>query len=373
MVSTASTFVLLAALALHPSPASSEDTWPSPSRVVAVGDVHGDLDAFVTVLKAAGLVDDKLKWTGGRAHLVQTGDRVDRGPDSRKVMDLLMRLEKDARKASGMVHALTGNHEVMNVLGDLRYVIPEEFSAFKSPDSLRLRDALWEQQVQRRKDRKEAALTADDRRQFDTDHPLGWVEHRLAWGARGTYGSWIAKANAIARVGEAIFLHGGIGPKYADFSRSDLNERIRRELEEPDPLTALVSQDPEGPLWYRGLAREDPALLPHLEMVLQRHGVRRMVIGHTPTEGLVLPLYGGRVVMIDVGLAKAYGGPPAALVLEDGRAMALHRGKTIPLPEGDGTPLVDYVKSVAALEPDAKRLRPVLERVEAGLSAAPPR
>jgi hypothetical protein len=340
------------------------------AKVVAVGDVHGDYDQLVTVLKDAGLVDAKLKWTGGKAHLVQTGDRLDRGPDSRKVMDLLQKLEKEAKKAGGMVHPLLGNHEAMNMLGDLRYVTPEEYAAFKGTDSERYREALWEQRSQARKQRGEPELTEADHKKFLEETPLGWVEHRLAFAPKGTYGKWLAAQNAVIRIGDTLFLHGGISPKYGDFSLTDLNEKIRAELKEPDPMTALVSQDPEGPLWYRGLASGDAILLPHLEAVLAKHGCRRMVIGHTPTDGLlVMPRYGGRVLMIDVGLAKAYGGPPAALLLEGGQAFALHRGKRLALPEGEGEPVLRYVREVAALEPDAARLKPLLGRLEAVLTA----
>jgi len=363
---------LLAMAAMGAVPrAHGEEAWDGVARVLAVGDVHGDYDRFLAVLRAGGVVDERGRWTGGRTHLVQTGDRLDRGPDSRKVMDLLVRLEKEARKAGGMVHPLTGNHEAMNMLGDLRYVIPEEFAAFRTPDSARLRDALWERV------RSQTALTGpapgeEERRRFEADHPLGWVEHRQAFAPDGKYGSWIRRQNAVIRIGDTLFLHGGLSPKYAFFSLRDLDERVRRELEEANPATALVSSDPEGPLWFRGLAREDPALLSHLEAVLKKHGARRMVIGHTPTAGLVLPLYGGRVVMIDVGLSRAYGGPPAGLLLEDGRAFAVHRGRRIPLPEGEGEALVRYVRAVIALESDPGPLRELLGRLEGALTAAPP-
>jgi hypothetical protein len=364
----------MAALLGPPSPrsAAAEDSFSAPGRVVAVGDVHGDFDAFVTVLRDAALVDDKLKWTGGRAHLVQTGDRLDRGADSRKVMDLLIRLEKEAGKAGGRVHALTGNHETMNMLGDLRYVVPGEFAAFKGPDSERLREQLFERMAKDRRDRGVLALTEAERLTLEEQHPLGWVEHRLAFAPKGAYGGWIARANAVIKVGDALYLHGGISPKYADFSLADLNERIRREMAEPDRTTALVSQDPEGPLWYRGLAQGGLELLPHVEAVLARHGVKRIVIGHTPTEGLVLPRYGGRVIQIDVGLSRAYGGPPAALVVEDGRLFALHRGRKLPLPEADGPPLAAYVREVAALEPESAKLKALLARLEAAAAPAPP-
>lgn len=350
----------------------AEDGWDGVARVVAVGDVHGDYGQLVAVLSDAGLVDARLRWVGGKTHLVQTGDRVDRGAESRKVMDLLMRLEKEARKAGGRVHALLGNHEAMNMLGDLRDVSPGEFTAFKSPDAQRRRSDLWERIREERRRDGEPAPSEEDRRRFEAEVPLGWVEHRQAFAPNGTYGAWLSRQNAVIRIGDALFLHGGLSPKYADFSLADLNDRVRRELQEPDRKTALVSQDPEGPLWYRSLAQGDGALSSHLDGVLRRHGARRMVVGHTPTEGLVMPHFGGRVLVIDVGLARVYGGPPAALVFEGGRAFALHRGARVGLPEGEGEPVLRYVREVAALEPDPSRLKGLIEGLETALSAASP-
>jgi hypothetical protein len=86
--------------------AFGSDTWTGVKRVVAIGDIHGDYDQFLELLVQTGLTNKKGGWTGGKAHLVQTGDIPDRGPDTRKIMDLVMRLEKQARKAGGQVHAL---------------------------------------------------------------------------------------------------------------------------------------------------------------------------------------------------------------------------------------------------------------------------
>lgn len=365
---------LLLALGLAPA-ARAEDVFEAPARVVAIGDVHGDYEQVVRVLTSAGLVDGKLKWAGGRTHLVQTGDRVDRGPDSRKVNDLFMRLEKEAKKAGGMVHPLTGNHEAMNMLGDLRYVSPKDFAAFETPDSMLRREELWKSWRRELVRRGEAEPTEAQRGPFDKEHPLGFVEHAQAFSPKGQYGSWIVQQNAVIRVGDTLFLHGGISPKYADFSLRDLNERIRQELQEPDPKTALLAQDPEGPLWFRGLAQGDPLpLSAHVDAVLKKHGCKRIVVGHTVTEGLlVMPRFGGRVVAIDVGLSAVYGGPPAALILEEGRAFALHRGRRLPLPEGEGgDSLLAYVREVAALEPDPSRLKGLLGRLEEGVRAGTP-
>jgi TPR repeat protein len=120
------------------------DTWTGVSRVIAIGDVHGDYEQFVAVLESAGLIDGQGNWTGGATHLVQTGDVLDRGPDSRAVMDLLMRLEKQAAAAGGAVHCLIGNHEAMNIYGDLRYVSPGEFASYSPSNGVALRPASYD-------------------------------------------------------------------------------------------------------------------------------------------------------------------------------------------------------------------------------------
>ncbi len=116
----------LAGLFLAAAPAFAQAQWDNVSRVVAIGDLEGDYEKFTDMLRTAQLIDARNNWSGGAAHLVQLGDIPDRGPNSRMIMDLLMRLEPQARRAGGYVHALIGNHEAMNVTGDLRYVDPGE-------------------------------------------------------------------------------------------------------------------------------------------------------------------------------------------------------------------------------------------------------
>lgn len=118
----------------------------APARVVAVGDVHGDYDAFVAILQEAGLIDTQLRWAGKNATLVQTGDFLDRGAKCREVMDLLMALEKQAPKQGGRVITLLGNHEVMNIMGDLRYAAPM-YASFADKDSEKRRKAAYDAYV----------------------------------------------------------------------------------------------------------------------------------------------------------------------------------------------------------------------------------
>ncbi|HZD32711.1 MAG TPA: metallophosphoesterase, partial [Candidatus Angelobacter sp.] len=137
-------FLLLLAIAVfHLNSAASTNN--SPARLVAVGDVHGDFDDFCLILRRAGLVNNENRWSGGNATLVQTGDLLDRGAKGREAMDLLMGLEEQAAKAGGQVILLLGNHEVMNILGDLRYVPPQSYAGFANNESENRRKAAYQE------------------------------------------------------------------------------------------------------------------------------------------------------------------------------------------------------------------------------------
>ena len=123
---------LAAVAAAGQAPAAPNCAVTTTERVVAIGDVHGGYEQFQAILRAAGLIDARRRWTGGRTVFVQTGDLLDRGAASRDVLDLVRRLERDAARAGGRVHALLGNHEVMRLLGDYRYVSEGEYAALRS-------------------------------------------------------------------------------------------------------------------------------------------------------------------------------------------------------------------------------------------------
>ena len=361
---------LLCSVGSSPATGAQADVWTDVARVVAVGDLHGDHAQFVAVLRDAGVIDEDGRWSGGETHLVQVGDVLDRGADSRQIMDLLMRLEQEAERAGGRVHALIGNHETMNIYGDLHDTSAGEFAAFRDEDSVRTRDAFYERYVDRVMQGPEPLPEIDEafRQRFDEQFPLGYVEHRRAFAESGTYGSWIRDHNAIVQINDSLFLHGGISPKYASFSVRDINEAIRDDLGDSSTLAdfevlqASFTGDPEGPLWYRGLvnAPDVGSIGTHVDATLEHHGARRIVVGHTPNLGTVFPRLGGKVLSIDVGLSSIYGGPPACLVIEDGVPYSLHRGVKLALPEPGG--LVDYLRRAAALEPDGSAFK---ERVDA--------
>lgn len=312
-------------------------------RIVAVGDVHGAYDQFVAILRAGGLVDARQRWSGGKAVLVQTGDLLDRGQDSRKVIELLRRLERDARGDGGQVIMLIGNHEFMRMAGDWRYVSPGEYGAFRDGGSAELREA-----AEARAEAANAERARGERRPFDAaafkaqffrEIPLGWIEMQQAFAAGATYGDWLRARPAVARINGVLFLHGGISDAVASLGCEGINERVAREMKtlpgDPERIAAMFSSGESGPLWYRGLAQEpETGFAPMLDSILGRMRARAIVIGHTPTPGRIVSRFGGRVVQIDAGMLDGTffpGGVPAALEIDRGAMTAVYLDRREPL------------------------------------------
>ncbi|HJT90131.1 MAG TPA: metallophosphoesterase [Bryobacteraceae bacterium] len=327
-----------------------QSVWTGVDRVVAVGDVHGDYEQFVKVLRSAGLVDQYANWTGGRTHLVQTGDVVDRGTNSRAVLDLLMKLEKQAAAAGGAVHCLIGNHEALDVSGDLRYVSAADFAAFGSEESGANREAV--------------TARATPTENGGSGQP-GAVEYRAAFGPTGQYGRWIRSHNAVIKIDRTLFVHAGIGPSYAGWTIDRINEAVRRDLEGTGPAKG-IAMDPNGPLWYTGLAEGNEAQLqPVVDQVLKNFGADQIVIGHIYTNGAITPRFGGKVLLIDVGVPRIYDnmGQVGCLEIDQGHPYALHRGQKLELPKDENGPdMLRYLEQAAALDP---RPSPLLPRIDA--------
>ena len=201
--------------------------------------------------------------------LVQTGDVLDRGPDSKKAIDLLRKLEGEAQRAGGRVVALLGNHELMRLVSDWRYVSQGETDAFKNADSVDLRDrAFVVFSTEAEKAAKAVGKPFDAaayREQFMKEIPLGSLEMRFAFDAKGEYGAWVRQRAAVARINGILFLHGGVSDTAASLGCEGINAAVRKDLLSlPIPLEqvpTLFSASETGPLWYRGLANEPEASL----------------------------------------------------------------------------------------------------------------
>ena len=305
--------------------AGTKCVWNGVDKIVAVGDIHGDYKNFVLILKGTGIVDENLNWAGGKIHFVQTGDIMDRGPDAKKVFDLLMRLEKEAEKAGGMVHALIGNHEFMNIVGISfdypSYVTPEQFVSFL-PDKYRKKKEL---------EFKEKAIEENHSLNGNNGLNKYWTQLiRNDFVARqqykdafnNKYGKWIRKHNAVIKINETIFVHGGISETYSTWKLNDINMHVRMELIGLKPYKLVYEE--RGPLWFRDLAKKDEDIFKQdVDSIFTNLKCKFMVIAHTPLVGSIvvskenMNRFQGRVWIIDTGISECYGGHLSALIIEN--------------------------------------------------------
>lgn len=320
--------LLIAALfaSLMPAPATSA---APPQRIIAVGDLHGDFSAWQDIARAAGIMDARGHWAAGKTILVQMGDVTDREPDSLKIIRSLQQLQKEASRKGGEVHVILGNHEAMNLLGDNRYTTAGEYAAFVDGQSAERRDRVYEAnraRVEAFDKSQNPAITPEQARdKWMAEHPLGWVEHQLAWQPSGELGQWATRNPAILKIGSTLFAHGGISAEYAKQPIDTINQRVARAMASGDDSPASVLTDPLGPLWYRGLVTTDAdaqaeraaakpplaALTPdqELDAVLAAYGAQRLVIAHTPSLQGIQITGNGRLARIDTGISRFYGGP----------------------------------------------------------------
>ena len=356
---------LLVAACFTTMAAASEDEWQGIARVVAVGDIHGDYENYIDVLTNAGLINKSGNWAAGETHFVQTGDLPDRGPDTDRIIEHMKKLEGQARRAGGRVHALIGNHEMMNLTGDLRYVHPGEYDALTSRRSKSLREAYYKRVVEYLLSQEKPPVIDEAFRQhWELEHPLGFVEHRTHWATQGEFGKWVLEHNAIIKINNVLFLHAGISPAYLGMSIRQINEQIRDELRNPNAQERKISEASDGPLWYRGLAlNDDIGESAHVDAILAHYGAEHIVVGHSPGYGTVLPRFNAKVLVIDTGIAEYYGSHLASLLIEDDKLINVQRGTSVTIPTSPEA-LLPYLKEIAKLEPNVNNLSVMIERLE---------
>ena len=337
-------FCLLAIwLAGAAAPAAEPGRIEDVERVVAVGDIHGAYDDLTRLLENVGLIDADGRWVGGATHLVSIGDLLDRGDYGRQVMDLLMRLQQEAEAAGGAVHILLGNHEVMNLVGDLRYVSEGDYAQF-----------------------------GDEARD---GFPPGFFERRAALAPDGHYGRWLFSLPFALVINDTLFVHGGLSARVEGMSLGEINRSAQRDLRtvtegwhflrEAGVVTDetsfrefrrqardIAAEDGEGPVartaravagaldglpfhpdgvtWYRGNALCHAwAEAPVLRGILAGLGAQRVVIGHTVHEWRRLTSrLDGMVYRVDAGMNHAvYDGRAGALEIAGGTLRVKYPGE----------------------------------------------
>lgn len=268
----------------------------APSRVVAIGDLHGDFTATLKAFQLAGAVDESGKWVGKELVVVQTGDQLDRGDDEAKILSFLKRLKGEANEAGGAVLVLNGNHETMNVMGDFRYVTPAgltDFAEWTNPAS-----------------------------PFGAQAPDPYKTRASAFLPGGAAALELSQQPLVLMVGKTVFAHGGVLPAHVDFGIDKLNAESQAWMQGKRPRPPELVIDPEGPVWTRlyGSPQPGAAACQVLEKTLSLLGAERMVVGHTVQQGGMSGACQDRVYRIDVGLAHYYGDRPVQVLQIEGSA-----------------------------------------------------
>jgi hypothetical protein len=308
-------------------------------RIVAVGDLHGDFSAWRDILRSASLVDNNGRWTGGDTVLIQTGDAVDRGPNSLEIIEDLMRLQKESARAHGQVIAMVGNHEAMNLTGDLRYVSLADYAGYADRQSALRRENVYRSNktdIEMAYRQKDPQMSSDAiKKDWLEAFPPGRIEHQIAWSDRGKIGRWVVKNPVVVLLDGTLFVHGGISPAYVDLTVAEINVRAAAALTARNPDPTAIINDEQGPLWYRGLAQPlpsksgetlaaatpaqiQPAGEDQLDTLLSAYGARRIVVGHTPILSGIALFRDGKLICIDTGISAVYGGTLSYLDIVDG-------------------------------------------------------
>lgn len=271
-------------------------------RIVAIGDVHGDLAATKRALTLAGLIDAQGNWSGGATILVQTGDILDRGDDEPEILALFWRLQAQAPQSGGRVELLLGNHEIMNAQGDLRYVTPDGFLDYAKTRV----PPQWP--------------TVDE---AAAGLPAGYVGRKAAFVPGSEIALRFAKQNIATVVGDTVFVHGGISLEHAKLGIAAINAQTQAWLTGAKELPEAL-KGAKGPIWNRDYSQNPDAQdCEALSQVLSTLGVSRMVVGHTVQPNGIRSACDGKVWCIDVGMASHYGGQAQALEIVGSRVRVL--------------------------------------------------
>lgn len=297
----------------------------APGRVVALGDVHGDIGQARRALSIAGVLGEggdavNPEWVGGDTVVVQVGDVLDRGDDEIAILILLQKLHKQAEKEGGAVYILNGNHEVLNVSGDFRYVTQGAFQ-----ESMRFGEHLVNLFGKAFEDAFGGA--EDDPRKKQVKARVG------LFSPGGPLAQQLAMNSTVLIVNDTVFAHGGLMPRHVEFGLERLNNAVAdwmrgADIADEEDRTALgmaIGSVKDSVVWNRTFSTENfvtesdrdracEVLGKTLDMI---PGAKRMVVGHTPQLGGCNGECDGRIWRIDVGMSfGVVGADPEVLEID---------------------------------------------------------
>lgn len=266
---------------------NEKSEYKKASRQLIMSDIEGNFSAFRKLLQSAGVVDDRMEWTFGDGHLILAGDFFDRGYQVTETLWLIYALEEKAKRSGGHVHFILGNHDIMNMSADLRYLNP------KYPENASL-------------------MHVDYNSLYNNDTELG---------------RWLRSKNIIEKIGSNLYVHGGISRQvnFVGWDIPEINEKARPFYSDttysyPNIQTEILFSD-NGPFWFRGCYMPSPDFNRQvLDSTLTQFRIQRVITGHTPIADTISAFYDGKLINVDTPHAK---GKSEALLLEGGKMFVI--------------------------------------------------
>ncbi|MDN5211965.1 metallophosphoesterase [Fulvivirgaceae bacterium BMA12] len=256
--------------------------YKASEKLLAIADIEGQFDALRNLLLNAKVIDKHYNWIFGDGHLVLLGDFMDRGELVMECLWLIYSLEEKAKQAGGYVHFILGNHELMNLSGDTRYVHPKYFL-----DAMAMKKRYVDL--------------------FDSNTELG---------------RWLRTKNVIEQIGDLLFVHGGIAPEINQLGEDleQINTIARpyyanaMQRSYKDPLVNVIVQYKTAPFWYRGYYdRKEPLPNAVIDNTLKKFQVKHVITGHTVVADTISTWYDGKIINIDT---RHSAGKSEALLME---------------------------------------------------------
>jgi hypothetical protein len=276
---------------------------PSKGRIVAMGDLHSDIESTRRAFRLAGATDENDEWIGGDLTVIQCGDMIGRSDDERQVLDFLFDIRRKAEAGGGLVQPVLGNHEVMGGRLDNQAVGMAPFAAYEDLPDLNLDDA------------RLAFLPVDRRARGAALMP------------GGPYAKMLADFPTVLQLGQTIFVHGGVVPRWAEYGIEKINQELSQWLlgNTPEPDSSLGVDDGDRVMWTRQFsAGPDATDCALLDQTLSILGAKRMIVAHT-VQPTITPYCDQKVWTIDVGMSRYYGGPIELLEILDDEVMSILR------------------------------------------------
>lgn len=254
-------------------------------KIIAIGDIHGDLEAARTALRLGGIIDKSDNWIAKDIILVQTGDQIDRGDHDKEIIDLFEKIEQQAPKYNSIVYQLNGNHEIMNASGDMRYVTDNAYKSFNK-------------------------LNIDTSNPILKNIPEDKKQRYAAFLPTGLYAKKLGKRNTVLKIGDNVFVHGALLPKHVEYGIDKINSDVKNWLnngQTPVPPESVKTED--SVVWSRLYADEQKESdCEVLNKALKMASAKRLIVGHTVHPEGITSDCDGKVWRIDTGMSKAYTG-----------------------------------------------------------------